>query len=76
MLAAAEHDAGANRGGDKAPPSQGRRRLSEHAAAAADREAMELLWAVADGVELRRGDGKGDLASPGRCVTTALHPRD
>jgi len=29
------------------------RRLSEHAAAVADREAVELLWGVADGVELR-----------------------
>jgi hypothetical protein len=42
LLAAAEPDARANRGVDKAPPSQGRR-LSEHAAAVADREAVELL---------------------------------
>jgi hypothetical protein len=53
LLAAAEPDAGANRGVDKEPPSQGRRRLREHAAAVADREAVELLWAVAAGVELR-----------------------
>jgi hypothetical protein len=43
LLAAVEPDARANRGVDKAPPSQGRRRLSEHAAAVADREAVELL---------------------------------
>ena len=61
---------------DKAPLSQGRRRLSEHAAVVADPEAVEPLWAVAAGVELGRGDDEGDLASPGRCVTTALHPRD
>jgi len=56
---------------DKALPSQGRRRLSEHAAAVADPEAVELTQSSSG-----RGDGEGDLASPGRCVTTALHPRD
>jgi hypothetical protein len=76
LLAAAEPDARANRGGAKAPPSQGRRRLREHAAAVADREAVELLWAVAAGVELRARRRRRGLGLAWQMCDDGVAPRD
>ena len=39
-------------------------------------EVAGVIRAIGPDTEMGSGDGEGDLASPGRCVTTALHPRD
>ena len=74
LLAAAEPDAGANRGVDKAPPSQGRRRLSEHAARWPTGRRWSCCGRWLPESSSRRGDGEGDLASAWQMCDDGVAP--